>query len=79
MEFELGTGIFQSPTEVVIAGLRRLKAEHGGALPQLPETREELATMLLESAASLDAAEGVNAAEAFDQLRERSRAMRSNG
>lgn len=78
VEFELGSGAFQSPSEVIIAGLRRLKADHEAPQPRLPDTLEELETMLMESATSLDAGRSVNADEVFASLRERSKAIRSN-
>jgi antitoxin ParD1/3/4 len=67
---EVGSGLYQTASEVVRAGLRRLK-EDGERRLRRPETLAELETQLLESAKSLDAGRGVDGAEALRRFRRR--------
>jgi antitoxin ParD1/3/4 len=67
---EVGSGLYQTASEVIRAGLRRLK-EDRVRQPHLPETLAELETQLLESVKSLDAGKGVNGEEVIRRLRKR--------
>jgi antitoxin ParD1/3/4 len=67
---EVGSGLYQTASEVVRAGLRRLKEDRVRQL-RLPETLAELETQLLESVASLDAGKGANGEEVLRRLRKR--------
>ena len=50
---EVGSGLYQTASEVIRAGLRRLKEDRVRQL-RLPETLAELETQLLDSVESLD-------------------------
>ena len=67
---EVGSGLYQTASEVIRAGLRRLKEDRVRQL-RLPETLAELETQLLESVESLDAGKGVNGEEVIRRLRKR--------
>jgi antitoxin ParD1/3/4 len=67
---EVGSGLYQTASEVVRAGLRRLKEDRVRQF-RLPETLAELETQLLESVESLDAGKGVNGEEVIRRLRKR--------
>ena len=69
-------GLYAS--EVVRAGLRRVKEDQAGCLPQAPRTLAELETRLLQSVDRLDRGEGVDGEEAFRRLRKRMKQSRSN-
>ena len=70
VEKEVGSGLYQTASEVIRAGLRRLKEDRVRQL-RLPETLAELETQLLESVESLDAGKGVNGEEVIRRLRKR--------
>jgi antitoxin ParD1/3/4 len=76
---EVGNGLYQTASEVVRAGLRRLKEDQEARLPKMPKTRKELEALMLQAAASLDAGRGVDGEEVFARLRQRSKARRQNG
>jgi antitoxin ParD1/3/4 len=67
---EVDSGLYQTASEVVRAGLRRLKEDRTRQL-RLPETIAELETQLLESVESLDAGKGINGEEVIRRLRKR--------
>lgn len=73
---EVNSGLYQTASEVVRAGLRRLKEDRDVRLMQFPSTREELENQLLESARSLDAGKGVSGTEVFNRLRKRIKVSR---
>ena len=76
---EVGSGLYQTASEVIRAGLRRLKDDQTVRLPQTPKTLEELETQLLQSIDRLDRGEGVDGEEVFRRLRKRIKASRANG
>lgn len=76
VEGEVAGGLYQTASEVVRAGLRRLKEEQQARAPKTPRTRGELEADLLKAAGSLDAGKGVNADEVFTRLRKRAKAHR---
>jgi antitoxin ParD1/3/4 len=73
---EVSSGLYQTASEVIRAGLRQLKREQEARLPRLPRTREELEAQLLESIESLDRGEGVSGDQVLANLRKRSAAQR---
>jgi len=78
VEQEVESGLYQTASEVVRAGLRRLKEDQVARLPQAPTSIEELETRLLQSIDRLDRGEGVDGAEVFRRLRKRISKSRSN-
>ncbi len=77
VEKEVGSGLYQTASEVVRAGLRRLKEEREIRLMRSPVTLEELETQLLQSSQSLDAGKGVSGEEVFRRLRKRIKEARA--
>jgi antitoxin ParD1/3/4 len=71
VEQEVESGLYQTASEVVRAGLRRLKEDQSARLPQAPRTLQELETQLLQSIDRLDRGEGVKGEEVFRRLRKR--------
>jgi antitoxin ParD1/3/4 len=78
VEKEVESGLYQTASEVVRAGLRRLKEDQVARLPQATKTLEELEAQLLQSIDRLDRGEGVGGEEVFRRLRKRIKASRSN-
>ena len=68
---EVGSGLYQTASEVVRAGLRRLKEEHETRAVRLPATLDELETQLVQAVGSLEAGRGVNGETVFRRLRKR--------
>jgi antitoxin ParD1/3/4 len=75
---EVQSGLYQTASEVVRAGLRRLKDDQSALMPQTPKTLEELETQLLQSINRLDRGEGVDGEEVFRRLRKRMKASRAD-
>jgi antitoxin ParD1/3/4 len=71
VETEVGSGLYQTASEVVRAGLRRLKEDRQARLRQIPATLEELETRLLESIEALESGKGVRGEDVFRRLRKR--------
>ena len=71
VETEVGSGLYQTASEVIRAGLRRLK-EDRQRLPSMPQTLSELEKALLSSIDRLDRGEHdtntLGACEAEDRL-----------
>jgi len=78
VEKEVESGLYQTASEVIRAGLRRLKEDQVVRLPRTPKTLEELETQLLQSIDRLDRGEGVNGEAVFRRLRKRIKESRSN-
>jgi antitoxin ParD1/3/4 len=78
VEKEVESGLYQTASEVIRAGLRRLKDDQVVRLPQVPKTLEELETQLLQSIDRLDRGEGVDGEEVFRRLRKRIKESRSD-
>jgi len=68
---EVDSGLYQTASEVVRAGLRRLKEERELRTLQVPATRAELEAQLVEAVDSLAAGRGVNGETVFRRLRKR--------
>ena len=76
---EVGSGLYQTASEVIRAGLRRLKQDQQERLPAMPRTRDELETQLLRSIEALDRGEGVDGEEVLRRLRQRIKETQANG
>ena len=75
---EVESGLYQTASEVVRAGLRRLKDDQAARMPQAPKSLEELETQLLQSIDRLDRGEGVDGEGVFRRLRKRIKESRSD-
>ena len=75
---EVESGLYQTASEVIRAGLRRLKQDQLLQLPKTPTTKQELEQVLLAAAKSIDSGKGVRGEEVFARLRQRSNAGRRN-
>jgi antitoxin ParD1/3/4 len=78
VEKEVESGLYQTASEVVRAGLRRLKEDQAARLPQAPKTIQELEAQLLQSIDHLDQGKGVDGEEVFRRLRSRIKKARAN-
>ena len=78
VEKEVKSGLYQTASEVIRAGLRRLKEDLDVRLPKAPKTLQELETQLLQSIERLDRGEGVNGEQVFRRLRKRIKEARTN-
>ena len=77
VEKEVNTGLYQTASEVVRAGLRRLKEEREVRRMRRPATLAELESHLLQSVESLDAGKGVSGEEVIRRLRKRIKEARA--
>ena len=68
---EVDSGLYQTASEVIRAGLRRLKEERETRTARLPATLDELETQLAQAVNSLEAGRGVNGETVFRRLRKR--------
>jgi antitoxin ParD1/3/4 len=73
---EVRSGLYQTASEVVRAGLRRLKEEREARLRRLPATLDELEARLVQSVESLETGKGLNGEVVFRRLRKRIKATR---
>ena len=78
VETEVGSGLYQTASEVVRAGLRRLK-EDKQRLPAVPQTMPELEAALLRSIERIDRGEGVDGATVLRRLQKRIKEHSSSG
>ena len=76
---EVGTGLYQTASEVIRAGLRRLKEDQQARQRNVPQTMAELEAQLLQSVERLDRGEGVDGEKAFRRLRKRINQARAGG
>jgi len=76
---EVSSGLYQTASEVVRAGLRRLKEDQDIRMTRPPATLEELEAQLLQSVERLDRGEGTDGKEAFRRLRKKISQARKNG
>lgn len=79
VEQEVGGGLYQTASEVIRAGLRRLKEDQQGYWPKTPRTLEELEAQLLQSIERLDRGEGVAGEAVLRRLRRRMNAASAHG
>ena len=73
---EVDSGLYQTASEVVRAGLRRLKEEHETRVGRPPATLDELESQLVQAVGSLNAGRGVNGETVFRRLRKRMKEAR---
>ena len=78
VEQEVDSGLYQTASEVVRAGLRRLKADQEARPPAAPGTIAELEAELLQSLDRLDRGQGVAGEVVIRRLRKRMREARAN-
>jgi len=76
---EVESGLYQTASEVIRAGLRRLKDDQQARLPRLPQTLGELEAQLIQSVERLERGEGVNGDAVFRRLRKRIKNARAKG
>jgi len=76
VEKEVGSGLYRTASEVVRAGLRRLKEDQAAHLREAPRTLEDLETQLLQSIGRSDHGEGIEGEGVFRRLRKRIRESR---
>jgi len=76
---EVTTGLYQTASEVIRAGLRRLKEDQQARQSKTPQTLAEVEAQLLQSVARLDRGEGVDGEKAFRRLRKRINETRADG
>ena len=78
VEKEVDSGLYQTASEVIRAGLRRLKEEREVRQMRLPPaTLEELEAQLIQAVESLDAGKGADGGEVFRRLRKRMKGARA--
>lgn len=79
VQSEVSSGMYQTASEVIRAGLRRLKDDKA-TVPaiQTPRTMEELEASLLKSVESFEHGEGLDGEEVFARLRKRAAARLKN-
>lgn len=75
---EVNGGLYQTASEVIRAGLRRLKEDQQRRLPAVPRTCEELEAQLLQSIEALENGKGVDGEEVLRRLRQRIEGARAN-
>lgn len=68
---EVGSGLYQTASEVIRAGLRRLREDKRRHPCEIPSTLEELEADIQRSIDSLDRGEGIPGEELFKQVRKR--------
>ena len=76
---EVGSGLYQTASEVIRAGLRRLKEDKKPHPRELPKTLEELEEDILKSVRQLDRGEKIDGKEAFRRFRAKVAKARSRG
>ena len=76
---EVTTGLYQTASEVIRAGLRRLKEDQQARQSKTPQTLAEVEAQLLQSVARLDRGEGVDGEKVFRRLRKRINEARADG
>lgn len=79
MEKEVKSGLYQTASEVIRAGLRRLKDDKGRVLVSQPKTLAELEARLLQSIERLDGGHAIDGETAFRRLRQRIKERRAHG
>jgi len=76
---QVSGGLYQTASEVIRAGLRRLKEDQQQRLPAVPRTPEELEAQLLQSIEALERGQGVDGEEVLRRLRRRIEGTRASG
>jgi putative addiction module CopG family antidote len=76
VEKEVESGLYQTASEVIRAGLRRLKEDQADRLHQAPSTLDALEVQLLQSISQLDQGNGADGEEVIRRLCKRIKAAR---
>ena len=76
---EVSGGLYQTASEVIRAGLRRLIEDQQQRLPAPPRTRGELEAQLLQSIEALESGQGVDGEDVLRRLRQRIEGARASG
>lgn len=76
---EVEAGLYQSASEVIRAGLRRLKEDKESKPRFVVSSQAELEDKLLEGVAELDRGEGLSGKDVFAELKAHSARRRSRG
>ena len=71
VESEVNSGLYQTASEVIRAGLRRLKQDQQALTSQTPTTLATLEGQLLDSIERLDRGEGVDGQKSLRRMRKR--------
>lgn len=79
VEQEVKAGLYQSASEVIRAGLRRLKEDKERKSRFVVSSKAELEDKLLEGVAELDRGEGLPGEQVFADLKAYSKRRRSRG
>lgn len=79
VEQEVKAGLYQSASEVIRAGLRRLKEDKERKSRFVVSSQAELEDKLLEGVAELDRGEGLPGEQVFADLKAYSKRRRSRG
>lgn len=73
---EVGSGLYQTASEVIRAGLRRLKEDKEAKVRHHPTTLEELEEDVAKSIASLKRGEGIDGEQALRRFQKKIKARR---
>ena len=76
---EVSGGLYQTASEVIRAGLRRLKEDQQRRIPAVPQTREALEAQLLQSIDAMESGQGVDGEEVLQRLRRRIKETQAGG
>jgi len=79
VEKEVDSGLYQTASEVIRAGLRRLKGDKEAHLPPAPKTLAELEAQLMQSIERFDQGEGIQGKESLRRTRKWMKDTRSHG
>ena len=76
VEKEVNSGLYQTASEVVRAGLRLLREEQAARALRAPASLDELENQLLQSVESIEAGKGVDGDLVIKRLRKRMKEAR---
>jgi antitoxin ParD1/3/4 len=76
---EVESGSYQTASEVIRAGLRRLMKDQQVRLTLLPDNLNELESQLHDAVQHLDQGRGVSGNSAMSRIRKKIKAARNNG
>jgi len=69
VEKEVDSGLYQTASEVIRAGLRRLKGDQEAHLPRTPKTFADLEAQLMQSIERFDQGGGIKGKESLRRMR----------